>query len=69
MRPVHSFSSFRHTSERKALSYSFTFRSRKEFEITDTELKLIAAAAITGLKSHPKTGYNIPSAIGTPRAL
>jgi hypothetical protein len=28
-----------------------TVRKRREFEITDTELKLIAAAAIIGLSS------------------
>jgi hypothetical protein len=31
-------------------------RSRNAFEMTDTELRLIAAAATTGLRSHPKTG-------------
>ena len=32
------------------------FRSRSEFVITDTELKLIAALASIGLSSHPKIG-------------
>jgi hypothetical protein len=32
------------------------FRSRSAFEITDTELKLIAAAAMIGLSSSPKNG-------------
>ena len=36
--------------------YNRNFRSRNAFAITDTELKLIAAAAIIGLKSKPKTG-------------
>jgi hypothetical protein len=31
-------------------------RRRSAFEITDTELKLIAAAAIIGLSRRPKTG-------------
>jgi len=31
-------------------------RKRNELPITDTELKLMAAAAITGLSSSPKTG-------------
>ena len=31
-------------------------RKRNEFAITDTELKLMAAAAMTGLRSKPKTG-------------
>jgi hypothetical protein len=38
-------------------------------KITDTELKLIAAAAITGLNSNPKKGYNTPAASGTPKEL
>lgn len=42
---------------------------RKALEITDTELKLIAAAAIIGLSKRPKNGYKIPAATGTPRAL
>jgi len=37
--------------------------------ITDTELKLIAKAAIIGDKRMPKTGYNTPAATGTPRVL
>jgi hypothetical protein len=45
------------------------FRSRSAFVITDTELKLIAAAAIMGLKSNPENGYRIPAAIGTPIEL
>ena len=36
--------------------HSFTFLSRSAFAITDTELKLIAAAAIIGLSSRPKNG-------------
>src|SRR6266446_4238369 len=36
--------------------YSFTFRKRSEFVITETELRLIAAAAKIGLSSSPKTG-------------
>jgi len=37
--------------------------------MTENELKLIAAAAIMGLSSNPKSGYRIPAASGTPRAL
>jgi hypothetical protein len=44
-------------------------RSRKAFNTTETELKLIAAAAIIGLSSNPKNGYSTPAAIGTPSAL
>src|ERR1035437_3644854 len=45
---------------------SLTFRRRRAFVITDTELKLIAAAAIIGLSNRPKNGYRIPAAMGTP---
>ena len=37
-------------------SYIETLRSRSELAITDTELKLIAAAAIIGLSKIPKKG-------------
>ena len=37
--------------------------------ITETELKLMAAAAIIGDNSIPKNGYNTPAAIGTPAVL
>ncbi len=36
--------------------YNFAVLRRREFAITDTELKLMAAAAIIGLKSSPKNG-------------
>lgn len=49
--------------------YNFKFLSRNELEITETEEKLIAAAAITGESSMPNTGYNTPAAIGTPTEL
>src|SRR6516165_4562362 len=42
---------------------------RSALPITDTELKLIAAAAMTGLSSNPKNGYNTPAAMGTPAEL
>ena len=32
-------------------------RRRSELPITETELKLIAAAAMIGLRSNPKAGY------------
>jgi len=50
-------------------TYNFTLRSLSEFVITDTELKLIAAAAKIGLSSNPKNGYRTPAAIGTPIEL
>jgi hypothetical protein len=37
--------------------------------MTDTELNVMAALAIIGLSSKPKTGYRTPPAIGTPSAL
>jgi hypothetical protein len=37
--------------------------------ITETELKVIAALAMIGERSKPKTGYNTPAAIGTPNML
>jgi hypothetical protein len=46
-----------------------TCRNLSAFPMTDTELKLIAAAAITGESSSPKKGYSTPAAIGTPAAL
>ena len=36
--------------------HSFAFRNRNALAMTETELKLIAAPAITGLKSKPKNG-------------
>lgn len=44
-------------------------RNRSEFAITDTELKLMAAAAMIGDSKSPKNGYSTPAAIGTPAAL
>ena len=39
------------------------------FEMTDTELKLMANAAIIGDNSTPKKGYRTPAATGTPIIL
>jgi len=36
--------------------YSFTVRKRNAFAITETELKLIAAPAIIGLRRMPNSG-------------
>ena len=38
------------------LNHSLTFRSRKALLMTETELRLIAAPAMTGLSSKPKNG-------------
>jgi hypothetical protein len=47
----------------------FLLFKRNELAITETELKLIAKAAIIGDKSIPKNGYNSPAAIGIPSVL
>jgi hypothetical protein len=44
-------------------------RNRKAFAITETELKLIAKAAIIGDNNIPKYGKRIPAAIGIPNTL
>ena len=43
--------------------------SRKAFEMTDTELRLMASAAIIGDSSQPVNGNSTPAASGTPSAL
>ena len=45
------------------------FLSLRALLMTDTELKLMAAAAIMGESSHPKAGYSRPAATGTPTEL
>ena len=47
----------------------FILLNLRAFKITETELKLIAKAAIIGDSKIPKNGYNNPAAIGTPNAL
>ena len=47
----------------------YDLRSLRAFPITETELKLIAAAPIIGFKRSPNAGYNTPAATGTPIAL
>lgn len=49
--------------------YSSTLFNLNEFPITDTELKLMAAAAKIGLNKIPKNGYSTPAATGTPIEL
>ena len=53
----------------KVYFYILTFLNLKEFAITDTELKLIAKAAIIGDSKIPKKGNSIPAAIGIPNTL
>jgi hypothetical protein len=47
----------------------FVVRSLSALAITETELKLIAAAAIIGFKSRPNAGKSTPAASGTPTTL
>jgi hypothetical protein len=49
--------------------YMRVIRSRSALPITETELKLIAAAAMMGLKRIPKAGYSTPAATGIPTTL
>jgi hypothetical protein len=49
--------------------HSFKLRRRNAFPMTDTELRLMAAAAIIGLNNKPNTGYKTPAAIGIPATL
>ncbi len=44
-------------------------RNLKALPITETELRLIAAAATIGLKRISRNGYNRPAAMGTPAEL
>ena len=43
--------------------------NRSEFKITETELKLIATAAIMGDNKIPNIGYKRPAATGMPSTL
>jgi hypothetical protein len=58
-------------SEQRLLAavHSFVVRSLSALAITETELKLMAAAAIIGFKSNPKDGNSTPAASGTPTML
>ncbi len=58
-----------HGSMATVAPYRSTRRNRSALPMTDTELKLIAAAAIIGDSSSPKNGYRTPAATGTPAAL
>ena len=49
--------------------YSFILLNLNEFTITETELKLMAAAAIIGDNNNQNTGYNTPAATGMPNTL
>jgi hypothetical protein len=49
--------------------HSLILFSRSALVMTETELKVIAALAMTGLKSNPKKGYNAPQELfpGAPK--
>lgn len=49
--------------------YRSTLRNRRAFEITETELNVIAALANMGLSNTPTNGYRTPAATGTPTRL
>lgn len=51
------------------LAQSFKVLSRNALVITETEDRLIAAAAIIGDNSVPVSGYSTPAATGTPSTL
>jgi hypothetical protein len=53
----------------KKSRYNLVVRSLSALAITETELKLMAAAAIIGFKSNPKDGNSTPAASGTPTML
>lgn len=53
----HSISRFdRCSGPRSFITYTRARRSRRAFAMTETELRLIAAAAIIGLRSQPVIG-------------
>jgi len=54
---------------RSAVQVNSMFRSLSALLITETLLKLMAAAASMGLSDISKIGYSNPAAIGIPRAL
>jgi len=60
---------FQSSSADAAFSQILARRRRRAFAMTETELKLIAAAAIIGFSKSPNAGYSTPAAIGTPAAL
>jgi hypothetical protein len=49
--------------------YSDTLRKRNALPITETEDRLMASAAMSGLNNQPVNGYNTPAAKGIPNAL
>ena len=64
-----SITSIRLIGVRVQIDQSSSFLSRKAFPITETELRVMAALAMIGLKRMPKKGYSAPAAIGTPIVL
>ncbi len=50
-------------------THNLARRSRSAFITTDTDDRLIAAAAMIGLSSQPNHGYSTPAATGMPSAL
>lgn len=52
-----------------ATAYSDTVRKRSALPITDTDERLMASAAMSGLNNQPVEGYRTPAASGIPKAL
>jgi hypothetical protein len=69
--PRHDYPSRPHMRGAASLFRKLEFRGSESqrVAITETELKLIAAAAIIGLSSKPNSGYKTPAARGIPKAL
>ncbi len=59
----------RQTLLRPVVRHNRALRNRNALLTTDTELRLIASAAIIGDKVMPNHGYSTPAASGTPTAL
>ena len=51
-----SMTGFARLTDQVFHTYSFSRRSLRAFEMTETELKVMAALAIIGLSSRPNTG-------------
>jgi hypothetical protein len=61
---------YRHLSTlRFGAIHAFAARRRNALPMTETDERLIASAAMSGLNNQPVNGYNTPAARGTPRAL
>ena len=69
MRGAHSILSAERGQTNEKKYQRRVLRRRNALAITETELKLMAALAIIGLRSQPNNGKKAPAAIGIPRML